>query len=750
MLPAESKSIAHSPLALNHVTATTLVPVPSTADGLPPAMSSEGMDGALMRALRRCWLMAVGLGLAGGAVAAALLWFVLPAKYTAQALVHLASHPSRTLLAPNENPDDFQAYARTQATLVKSRAVLQAAVRQPQVAELSEIRDCTDPAGWLADALVVDSLLGPEIVRVSLTGDSAENVAVVVNAVVKAYLQEVVNAEKIKQQARIAELMDNLRGLEDTVRRKRIMLKDLEASLGVDDPQTVTLRYQSALQQLALAEKERLTAQIALANTQLEVEAERKKQNQTPSVPITDLTVDLYLKQDAAYQKLVARQLQVQEDIARINSIASKEVRDGQLEGPSGQLAAIDTAMAARRREVRPLVESQQLAQAQEDFKTNLAKLEARVPLLQEQFKGLDAEVKRLETQAKRFGAAIRQPDKPTSDLEALRDEVAQGEKVIQKAGDQLYTLKVEPAIGARASLLEAAEVPISPTLKSKIKIVGLGGMGTFGLIVMGISWREYRRRRVYEVDDVVQGLGMYLIGTLPALPASARRTLPVGTPGKDVYWQALLTEAVDGIRTQLLHAAYRESLRVLMVTSAAPGEGKTSLAGHLAASLARARRKVLLIDGDLRNPGLHKNFNIPLQPGFADVLRGEAPFENVIRPTGVPRLALVPAGKWDSEAYHALAQMDRGSIFDTLKEPFDFIIVDSSPVLSVADALVLGQHVDGVVFSILREVSRLPEVYGAQQRLATLGIRLLGAVVVGTTGEANHMKYQYPKTGVQ
>jgi Mrp family chromosome partitioning ATPase len=90
-----------------------------------------------------------------------------------------------------------------------------------------------------------------------------------------------------------------------------------------------------------------------------------------------------------------------------------------------------------------------------------------------------------------------------------------------------------------------------------------------------------------------------------------------------------------------------------------------------------------------------------------------------------------------------ALAQDGVKAMFAQLKEQYDFIIVDSCPVLPVADSLLLGQHVDAVLFSVLRDISRTPLVYAAQQRLHSLGVRSLGAVVIGDTGNAH--SYPYP-----
>src|SRR5262249_41211877 len=146
----------------------------------------------------------------------------------------------------------------------------------------------------------------------------------------------------------------------------------------------------------------------------------------------------------------------------------------------------------------------------------------------------------------------------------------------------------------------------------------------------------------------------------------------------------------------------------------------------------------------DLRKPGLHKLLDVPRDPGLSELLRGEADLADVIRPTPASGLWLIPAGKTDSLAVQALALEDVATIFQRLKEEYDFIVIDSSPVLSVADSLLVGQHVDAVIFSLLREVSQLPRVYAAYQRLAVLGIRTIGAVVNGAILDTYGSRYAY------
>src|SRR5262249_25780476 len=153
---------------------------------------------------------------------------------------------------------------------------------------------------------------------------------------------------------------------------------------------------------------------------------------------------------------------------------------------------------------------------------------------------------------------------------------------------------------------------------------------------------------------------------------------------------------------------------------------------------------KTLVIDGDLRKPAAHRVFNLSQEPGLCELLRNDVTVTDVVKPTSLGRLWLMPAGQFDSHAVQALAQDSMRTLFEQLKQQYDFIIVDSCPVLPVADALLLGQYVDGVIFSILRDVSRAPAVYAAQQKISNLAIRILGAVMIGANNDAGSAAYAY------
>jgi capsular exopolysaccharide synthesis family protein len=160
--------------------------------------------------------------------------------------------------------------------------------------------------------------------------------------------------------------------------------------------------------------------------------------------------------------------------------------------------------------------------------------------------------------------------------------------------------------------------------------------------------------------------------------------------------------------------------------------EGRTTVASQLAASLARAGRRTLLVDGDLRRPALHALFDVTLENGLCEVLRAEADVADVIQPTHAEGLWLLTAGYCDTDAIQAMAGEQLQPIFEKLRADYDFIIIDAAPVIGLSDSLLFGQYCDGAILSVLRDHSEVPKIHQAAELLRGVGIRLIGSVVNG------------------
>jgi capsular exopolysaccharide synthesis family protein len=313
--------------------------------------------------------------------------------------------------------------------------------------------------------------------------------------------------------------------------------------------------------------------------------------------------------------------------------------------------------------------------------------------------------------------------------LEALRKIMAELQGEVDRA-------RVERLAQERVTRLDEAQLasPDGDRLRKYVGVVFAGVLG-FGLVVLGIAFMEFQSRKLNGTQEVSDGLGIRVVGELPSVTGRTWRRIK-GGKGQAVL-QALMAERMDGTRTALIHSSAVDAPRVVMVTSADPREGKTTTSSQLAASLARAGRRTLLVDADVRNPGVHRVFDMPLEPGLCELLRGEAERDAVVHPTRTANLWLLPAGRCDLRSVQALSSSFLGTTLAALCVQFDYVVIDSGPVLKVADSLLVGQHVDAAILSVQRDVSKTPHVYEACERLRSVGITVLGAVVNGVNDDA-------------
>ena len=669
-------------------------------------------------------------------MAAAATWYLIPpSSYSAQAVLIVSSTPPRLLFGTAETWS--QHYYQNQLALIRSRMVLNAALRQPDVAALARVRQQVDPVDWLSKQ--VQPRFEGELFRIGVSGDDPRELAILANAVTDAYLQEIVDAERTERLGRFNKLKEIYAKYQDTLQDKRETLRRLAETAGSTDKDTLAFKHQFAIERHGAAQRELMQYQTELRRVAVEAKVLEAGQGAVsePAIPaIPAATIDDYVAQDPGVKQLLdqidqlnVRMNEAQRRIRNPNNPAYQQVH--------GDLKSANNRLAARLAWLRPRIAEQLRAAGRGPQKTDLPVLRKRIEILQELIAVVGKEVEQL-------GEGTRTLNRTTLDLEASQDEIAQAEVAAQRIGAEVEALNVELQAPLRVRPLERAEPPLTKDESKGLKMAGLAGFGTFALVLFGVSWLEFQARRVNTVEEVVQGLGLRLLGSLPALPDRMRNRVSGTTKARDLSLHGLLIESVDAIRAMLLHDSRVESLRTLMIASAVGGEGKTSLASHLAISITRAGHRTLLVDCDLRRPMVHRLFDLPLEPGFSELMRGEAILDAVIRPTTVAGLSVLAAGRCDAEALQSLARGGVPAIFALLKQHYDFVVVDSAPVLPVADTLEIGQHVDAVVLSILRDISRMPQVYAAHERLGALGIRTLGAVIAGTSARGYGYGYGY------
>lgn len=733
----------HAAIDLPRMPAPLAIPAAAPAlPGQPTAMAQTPTLGALLHALRRRLALALTLATAAAAATVALLYFVVPPKYVATTRLELNSQPRRNVLRPDSDPEvDAAVFRANQKGIITSPLVLSGALNALSKSKLQGNPLAGQSPESLAGAIKTDFAQGPEIMQVKLYGNDPEYLADLLNTIVIVYTEELDRRDQGRKRVLVAELEKQRTEYQALLDKKREELRELEKNKKFADPQTLQIEYNAAIlkQQGIIKTLGDVTDDRSTKESLRDSKKARVANIGKEPVPSYMLTKLLHEKiQASGYLNLLGAK---DVEISHLKTYPPSTSRDSNITRLMQEKKALvdeirsmqDVLLPQLQEEVRGEME-RTLRNDLDVLETNIELLKIREERLRKEFSAVNSEVAALHPSNHRA----------TVEVEKMRDTIEQISDTVKNLAREVALRKAEPTTGSRIVVLQPAEMPTDKDYSRLIKFAGAGGLSVFGLVLFGVAFLEFRSRKITDVEEVTHGLGLELVGTIPQLPLHARRPATGNASKKDAYWQSIITESVDAIRTQLLHAARADGLQVVMVTSASGGEGKTSLASQLAASLARSWRKTLLLDGDLRHPAAHKLFDLPLEPGFSEVLRGEATAGDCIKPTPLSRLWMMPAGNWDAHAVQALAQEGVGQLIAQLKEQYDFIVVDSCPVLPVADSLLLAQHVDGVIFSVLRDVSRLPAVQQAQQRLQGLGVRTLGAVVIGTQDDLQNLSFRY------
>lgn len=189
------------------------------------------------------------------------------------------------------------------------------------------------------------------------------------------------------------------------------------------------------------------------------------------------------------------------------------------------------------------------------------------------------------------------------------------------------------------------------------------------------------------------------------------------------------ICEAYRSLRTSLLLSS-AHTLKLVAVTSAVPGEGKTATTVNLGVVLAQLKRRVLVIDGDLRRPRMHKVLEVSNRYGLVNYLTGQIELERVFLETKVPDLWICPAGPIPPNPSELLSSDRMAECLTTSRQRFDIIVIDTPPVLPVADAVILGSQVDGVVLCARAGVLQRDDARACRERLKYEEIRILGTVL--------------------
>ncbi len=340
--------------------------------------------------------------------------------------------------------------------------------------------------------------------------------------------------------------------------------------------------------------------------------------------------------------------------------------------------------------------------------------------------------VQSLEDTLNKGKQAIQQVGRSQIDLLHLEREV----QINQQMYDTFYTRirEVDEAEGmstTNAHISEYAEAPLGPVKPKKALIVLLSLLlslaGATALAILMESMND----SITGTDDVENMLKLRMLGIIPLVSkkSKASKASTALVPGSLDNDRDSFEESIKTIRTSVCLEEIENANQVIMVTSALPGEGKSTLASHLAHSLAQMER-VLLIECDLRRPSLHRAFKFNDATGLAQLLMGEAKFGQSIKLDVVDGLDVIPAGTIPKNPLELISSDRFTRLLEQMKKRYDRIVIDSAPVQAVSDALILGRLADTVLYAVKADSTPVNISARGVKRLREADISLCGAVV--------------------
>lgn len=422
--------------------------------------------------------------------------------------------------------------------------------------------------------------------------------------------------------------------------------------------------------------------------------------------------------------------------VRRETQLIDITVRDTDPERAATLANRIGEAFAAQIRDAQLI----QQTQARQD-------IELQIGFLQQAINQKQQEIAQLSTTA---GTPEQQRQ---AQLSVANSELTDLRQRLDQLNDNLQDLRVESLKSTNSvTPVNQARVPTSPVSPRTLFNTVLGAL--VGLVVAAgfVAVFEYLDDTIKSAADVSRITGFVTLGTIERFRQSGRRrnTAPdASAPSSQIVTgsegYSPTGEAYRMVRTNLEFARSGRPNRTMLITSALPGEGKSTTSANLAMALAQTGRNVVLVDADLRRPSLHRVFDVPNATGLSTLFVMDRPsLTGMLRPTPIETLMLLPSGPLPPNPAELMASERMEEIITLLTAEADIVIFDSPPLLSVADSVTLAARLDGVVLVVDAGRTRSGLLARAADLLNQAHARVWGVVLNRVKSKSSDGYYYY------
>ena len=546
-----------------------------------------------------------------------------------------------------------------------------------------------------------------DIISVVVSGRDKNGALQYANSICDTYLEQNQRNSSSVYRGTAAFVKTQMGGASDRLDKARAALRDFKERNGIVDLGTETEARVKNIGELTAQLK---AAQADSASFSAQLSDQRK---QLPSLP-TEQEFQRTIQQSPQVKLLGAQLTQLQLDL-----IAKKQ----EFTPNSPEVSAVEGNISLVQRQLDGAVQSEVTSSIRQpnlirtQVQSDISKTQSLILATQARAQALQQAVNEAQNQLRRL---------PSSEysLSQLQSRVAIEQQTFAMLSEKYQTLLISqqaPSTNARVIARADESLLVSPMLKTTILATLLLGLAA----AMGIATLLDRLDdRIFGEEDARAVTGLPVLAQIPLLknvefPLIHLPNVP-----------AALLESHRMLRTQLVLSAPGGTLRTLLVTSGQPHEGKSTTASNIAIAMALNGRRVILVDADLRRPHMHVNFDVPNLVGLTSVVAGESSLENALVPSGVENLQLLPAGPAPPNPPELLDAMPTRQLLARLRDMADIVIIDSPPVLMMADAQIAATMADGVVLVVSALEAKRRATERAVSLIEMTGARLLGIVL--------------------
>lgn len=330
---------------------------------------------------------------------------------------------------------------------------------------------------------------------------------------------------------------------------------------------------------------------------------------------------------------------------------------------------------------------------------------------------------------------ANTKPDTVLIGVDVLDESPIAARDIANTLSDEFVTMVREletPEDGtvpdSRVVVEQRASIPQNPVLPKPLRNIGIGlALGLLAGIGLAVL-RDSLDNTVKTRDQLESAAGTGLVGSIP-LDKDRRKNASISFDRDNTG----IAEAFRKLRTNLQFLAVDNPPRVILVTSSMPSEGKSTTAINIALALAESDKSVVLVDGDMRRPSLHRYLDLVGTVGFSTVLSGAVALEDALQKTRFAGLTVLTAGAIPPNPSELLGSQSARSLINELRAKFDYVIIDSTPLLAITDAAIIGAGADGVLIMARYGHTKREHLSHAAGSLRSVGAPLLGAVFTMT-----------------